>query len=101
MAHYIDIDKIEYRKGVLLDSEENPLPIIHKVATIEVIRDWTPKADVVERSKIDKAIAEIENAKMYRGNPKGLHNDIGLDRYFDKGLMKAIEILKRNLGGEM
>lgn len=60
-----------------------------------------PPADVVERSKIDKAIAEIENAKMYRGNPKGLHNDIGLDRYFDKGLMKAIEILKRNLGGEM
>lgn len=58
------------------------------------------KPDVVERSKIDKAIAEIENAKMYRGNPKGLPNDIGLDRYFDKGLMKAIEIIKRNIGGE-
>lgn len=58
------------------------------------------KPDVVEKSKIDKAIAEIENTKMYRGNPKGLPNDIGLDRYFDKGLMKAIEILKRNIGGD-
>lgn len=59
MANYIDIDKIEYRKGVLLDSEENPLPIIHKVTTIELIRDWTPKADVVERSKMHE---EIEKA---------------------------------------
>lgn len=63
---------------------------------IELVLEVKP--DVVERSKIDKAIAEIENAKMYRGNPKGLPNDIGLDRYFDKGLMKAIEILKRNIG---
>lgn len=57
-----------------------------------------PPADVVERSKIDKAIEEIENAKMYRGNTKGLPNDIELDRYFDKGLMKSLEIFKRNIG---
>lgn len=61
MAEYIDIDKIEYRQGVLLDDS---MPIIRKVVTIDDIRDWTPKADVVERSKIDKAIAEIENAKF-------------------------------------
>lgn len=95
MAHYIDIDKIEYRKGVLLDSEENPLPIIHKVATIEVIRDWTPRADVVERSNIDKAIEEMQNHREFS------HADFkqyACEDYHFAGLRMAIEILKRNIG---
>lgn len=109
MAEYIDIDKIEYRKGVLLGSEENPLPIIHKVATIEVIRDWTPKADVVERSKIDKAIAQLEEEKEFAYANFGEYNEEVLG-YDDTdvcerdlcyiGLTRAIEILKRNLGCE-
>jgi hypothetical protein len=46
----------------------------------------TPNADVVERSKIDKAIEEIQSYKHGNGN------------MFTCGLNKAIEILKRNIG---
>ena len=49
--------------------------------------------DVVERSKIDKAIQDIELEKHYLR-----HENIELDKMFDKGLDKALEILKRNIG---
>lgn len=50
-----DISKIEYRQGVFIDSEGVPLPIIHKIATIEMIRDWLPT--IIEA---DKAESEVE-----------------------------------------
>lgn len=90
-------DNVEDIVFVVCDTLIDEYSKIERVALkdIEIMQGET-----VEKSKIDKAIAEIENAKMYRGNPKGLPNDIGLDRYFDKGLMKAIEIIKRNIGDE-
>lgn len=89
-------DNVEDIVFVVCDTLIDEYSKIERVALkdIEIMQSET-----VEKSKIDKAIEEIENAKMYRGNPRGLPNDIGLDRYFDKGLMKAIEILKRNIGG--
>ena len=45
------------------------------------------------RSKIDKAIQDIELEKHYLR-----HENIELDKMFDKGLDKALEILKRNIG---
>lgn len=96
MAEYIDIDKIEYRQGVLLDDS---MPIIRKVVTIDDIRDWTPKADVVERSKIDKAVKEIiklsptptEEDVIYGNQEKTLIKSFLID---------VLNIIERNLVGD-
>jgi len=37
-----DISKIDYQPGCFVSSEGEPIPIIHKIATIEMIRDWLP-----------------------------------------------------------
>lgn len=37
-----DISKIDYQSGCFISSEGKPIPIIHKIATIEMIRDWLP-----------------------------------------------------------
>lgn len=37
-----DISKIDYQLGCFVSSEGEPIPIIHKIATIEMIRDWLP-----------------------------------------------------------
>ena len=96
MAHYIDIDKIEYRKGVLLDDS---MPIIRKVVTIDDIRDWTPKADVVEKSKIDKAIEEIRKL-----SPKPTVEDVLVGNPEKDEiwafLVAVLNIIEKNIGGE-
>jgi hypothetical protein len=57
----------------------------------------TPNGDVIERSKIDKAIEEIEKTEntqehiFYDG-------DICARGAFNDGMEKALEILKRNIG---
>ena len=74
MTHYIDIDKIEYRQGVLLDDS---MPIIRKVVTIDDIRDWTPTPTVND---------------VIEGNPEK-------DEIWAV-LVEVLEILKRNLGDD-
>lgn len=37
-----DISKIDYQSGCFISSEGESIPIIHKIATIEMIRDWLP-----------------------------------------------------------
>ena len=37
-----DVSKLHYESGVFLDNKGKPLPVVHKMATIEVIRDWLP-----------------------------------------------------------
>ena len=44
-----DVSKIDYQQGVFLSREGEPLPIIHKIATIEMIRDWLPT--IIEADK--------------------------------------------------
>lgn len=44
-----DISKIDYQSGCFVSSEGEPLPIIHKIATIEMIRDWLPT--IIEADK--------------------------------------------------
>ena len=46
-----DVSKIEYLPGVFMGIE-GPLPIIHKIATIEMIRDWLPT--IIEGVKADE-----------------------------------------------
>ncbi len=46
---------------------------------------------------VDGLIEQIEQAKQYKGltgNPTIDKHNIGLDRYFDLGLDKAIKIIK-------
>ncbi len=50
--------------------------------------------DVIQRAKVNKAIQDIEFEKRYLR-----HENIELDKMFDKGLDKALEILKRDIGG--
>ena len=47
----IDVDRVDFRPGVFLDSSGNPMGIIHKVATIEVLRDLMPA--VLEADKAE------------------------------------------------
>lgn len=36
----IDVDKVDWQAGVFLGYDGEPLPVIHKIATIEMLRDW-------------------------------------------------------------
>lgn len=45
MSKLIDVDKIDWQEGVFVNSRtKEPLPIIHKIATIEMLRDWQEEA---------------------------------------------------------
>ena len=57
----------------------------------------TPNADVIERSKIDKAIEEIEKTENTQEHTF-YDGDINIKGAFNDGIEKALEILKRNMG---
>ena len=87
MAEYINkkyldrkfqIDMMCLRSGTIFDTQR--------------IIDSLPTADVIERSRIDKAIEQI--ATLIEG---GSHCDEYIDGY-ENGLNDALEILKRNIG---
>lgn len=46
-----DISKIDYQSGCFISSEGEPIPIIHKIATIEMIQDWLPT--IIEADKAE------------------------------------------------
>ena len=48
MARYIDVDKIDWQEGVFVNprTKEPILSVIHKIATIEMLRDWQQEEDV-------------------------------------------------------
>lgn len=86
MAEYIDISKVDYGEGVFVNPRtKEPLPIIHKMATIEVIRDWTPRADVIERERINKAIEKIEDWNVNEAM-------VGCSEPFRLGVAKGLDI---------
>ena len=87
MAEYIDkkylgrkfqIDMMCLRGGTIFDTKE--------------IIDSLPTADVIERSKVDKVIEEIEILQKYE------FSRFSEDTMFHKALSKCLEILKRNIG---
>ena len=68
MSKLIDVDKIDWQKGVFVNpNTDEPLPIIHKIATIEMLRDWQEEVKAIPLDKVKKARKEIDD----------------LDRYFD------------------
>ena len=53
--------------------------------------------------KIEDIKAEIESKKQYRGISGNLFiyaHDMGLDRYFDKGLDMALSIIDKHISGK-
>lgn len=101
MAEYIDKQIILDRCQRLIDVERKQGSDVmnygrERVNQTEVIMEYieymTPTADVIERSKIDKAIDEIIE--------KSFISDIYNDRTDDEiiKLDDVLEILKRNIG---
>lgn len=81
MAEYINKEEVlSYSKSYNTDGWDSYTPLVVDVEDIEEI----PPADVVERSKIDKAIEEMNNIKLV----------MDCDEMRDY----CVEILKRNIG---
>ena len=56
----INVDDIKWQKGVFVNPiTDEPLPIIHKVATIEMLRDWQEEVKAIPLDKIKQAKNEI------------------------------------------
>ena len=94
MAEYVNRqDLIKF-----LDNIQQPkMPITEgfKYITIdEAIKvvSERPIADVIERSKVDKSIENI-NTEMSYGSARFMQETM-----YHKGLKRALEILKRNIG---
>lgn len=82
MAEYIDREKIHFHR--FFDAGD------YSQAT-KCINNMTP-ADVIERSKIDKAIEEIEALEKYE------MERFSEDAMYHRALKKFLEIFKRNIG---
>lgn len=90
MAKYISIDKLKVMASYSKLAEKGMCEELQEIiANAEKCAE-----DVIERAKVDKAIQDIEFEKHYLR-----HENIELDKMFDKGLDKALEILKRDIGG--
>lgn len=58
----INVDNIDWQKGVFVDpTTEEPLPIIHKIATIEMLRDWQDEVKAIRLDKVKQTREEIYN----------------------------------------
>ena len=66
---------------------------------LEIIAEQHP-VKAVPLSVLQEIRQEIEQSKQYKGqsgNPYIDVHDVGLDRYFDLGLTKALNIIDRHL----
>lgn len=84
MAEYMDIARIDDWDNLSIIDDDGYAINVYDVGEL-------PRADVVERAKIDKAIEKIENY-----TPCIEAENM---RYaFECGMGKALEIIKRNIG---
>ena len=91
MAEYIDRKKMLSKvKTNYIEDAENGYDYYDYLLQDDLMAE--PQADVIERSKIDKAIEEMEieynNFEYTENHNKGA----------SYGIRKSIEILKRNIG---
>lgn len=60
----INVDDIKWQKGVFVNPmTDKPTPIIHKIATIEMLRDWQEEVKAIPLDKVKQAREEIEQLK--------------------------------------
>lgn len=56
----INVDDIKWQKGVFVNPmTDEPIPVIHKIATIEMLRDWQEEVKAIPLEKIKQAREEI------------------------------------------
>lgn len=76
-------------------NKENIIDIINNSADLQEVKSCVfmlENADVIERSKVDKAIEDI-NTEMSYGSARFMQETM-----YHKGLKRALEILNRNIG---
>lgn len=61
----IDVDKIDWQDGCLFTPSGEPIPIHHKIATIEMLRDWQPSCEEEIRADEIRKFAEWCKSKGY------------------------------------
>lgn len=62
MSKLIDVDKIYWQKGVFVNpNTEKPLPVIHKIATIEMLRDWQEEVKAIPLDRLKQFRNEVMN----------------------------------------
>jgi hypothetical protein len=94
MSKLIEVDKIEWKKGVFVNpNTEEPLPIIHKIATIEMLRDFQEEVKAIPTNKVKKAIDEMKAL----ADPKNII--LGYDEKM--GIKIAMNTLVKNIGEEV
>lgn len=95
MSKLIDVDKIDWRKGVFVNPNTNePLPIIHKIATIEMLRDWQEEVKAIPLDKVKQA---RESVQKYINM---CDEDTVACRNMKSGLAFALEILDKLIESE-
>jgi homoaconitase/3-isopropylmalate dehydratase large subunit len=66
----INVDDIKWQKGVFVNPMTNePLQVIHKMATIEMLRDWQEEVKAIPLDKVKQAREEMES-RLYKGIPE-------------------------------
>lgn len=86
MIEYLSRDEILKRRETIVTDDYSGNETLDVVAVEEILE--VEPADVVERSKIDKAIEEMKQY-ILEEECNGNH---------EKGIMFALEILERNIG---
>lgn len=96
MSKLIDVDKIEWGKGVFVNpNTEEPLPIIHKIATIEMLRDFQEEVKAIPLDKVKEAREKIwRNVYEYSGT-----GDEVLEAY-KRGFQDSLKILDKLIESE-
>ena len=97
MAEYIEKETLDSELYNRFHDEDEPSNItdVRLGSVRNFVRDF-PTVDVVEREKIEQAIAEIKDG--YYGNEEKSETDSERADAFNNGLNYALEILKRNIG---
>ena len=72
-----DVDKIDWQDGCFLDKSGKPIPIHHKIATIEMLRDWQDSCENELKLQGARDFAEWICGKYSRIRQDG----IGLEKF--------------------
>lgn len=89
MSKLIDVDDIDCQEGVFVTPKtKEPLPIIHKIATIEMLRDWQEEVKAIPLDKVKQAREEIR--KLDDLNP-----DYPMDRTIHVSRNEVLAILDK------
>ena len=96
MSKLIDVDKIDWQKGVFVNpNTEEPLPIIHKIATIEMLRDWQEEVKAIPLGKVKQAREEI--SKQFVDLQDGSEE---WRSYVNETVLECVEILDKLIESE-